>query len=227
MGRICVTLSSCVLDQAWRFEDKCLAEEDTTTCMTVKWGFCFLTQLECKALSHSLLLCNADKEEKKTFTLIQRVRDTEMCSVAYLGNTNILVSAIFFNSLGPPMDLWYVWSSHLLVNVMLWIPLTSFFIWANSEKRWLNWSSKLLHVSGVFFVFIFFNKSVTWSPHSKKVQTQSWTAPVQPGFLACQSASGEMLSTRRTLVWTTGFGDCKVPGCECVGPPRALNVWND
>lgn len=82
-------------------------------------------------------------------------------------------------------------------------------------------------MSGVFFVFIFFNKSVTWSPHSKKVRTQSWTAPVQPGFPACRSALDEMLLTRRTLVRTAGFGDSKVPGRECVGPPRALNVWND
>lgn len=158
MGRICATLSSCVLDQAWpqcrfrRFEDKGLAEKDTTTCMTVKWGFCFLTQLECKALSQPLLLCNADKEEKKTFTRIQRVQDTETCSVAYLGNTNVLVSAIFQHpeaTDGPTVCL--IISPTQVVDFS--ILLSSFFIWANSGK---NWSYKLLHVSGVFFGFYIF-----------------------------------------------------------------------
>lgn len=148
----------------------------------VKWGFCLLTQFGCKALSHPLLLCNADKEEKKTFAHIHRAKDTEMWLILKIQTFRCRPS--FSESFSTAWGHWRttVWSSPLLVKVML-ISLSHGHLTASRSRA---------------------------GPRRPQSSRVSW--PVVPG---------EMLSTRRTLVWFAARQGLALETVQSLG----VNVW--
>lgn len=157
-----------------------------------------------------------------------------MCSMAYLDNTNILVSAIFFrvlfNSKRSLTDLCLIICPSVYIHVVDFsILLLSFFIWVNSENWWLNC---LLHVLWwlVFSLFLFCFPFLISLSHGHLTIRRPKPSPRGPQssrvFLPVSQFQVEVLSTHRTLVWTStrqGLG-LDTPGLETV-KSLGVNVW--